>query len=84
MLRAERKVCIIRKHFSFVLPSKKLVSEVLLIKSSFCDLNCYILVLVVLKFLQTFKVSFRAQTMPITRPKQLVVAQESPRGVIHA
>ncbi len=34
--------------------------------------------------MQTFKGSFRAQTMPITRSKQLVGAQEFPKGVIHA
>ncbi len=43
-----------------------------------------ILVRLVLKFLQTFKGSFRAQTMPKTRSKQLVGAQEFPMGVIHA
>ncbi len=42
------------------------------------------LVRLVLKFLQTFKGSFRAQSMPITRPKQLVGAQEFAMGVIHA
>ncbi len=44
--------------------------------------TCHILVRLVLKFLQTFKGSFRAQSMPITRSKQLVGAQEFPRGVI--
>ncbi len=34
-------------------------------------LKCNILVRLVLKFLQTFKDSFRVQTMPITRSKQL-------------
>ncbi len=34
--------------------------------------------------LQTFKGSFRAQTMPITRSKQLVGAQEFPMGVMDA
>ncbi len=34
--------------------------------------------------LQTFNGSFRAKTIPITRSKQLVVAQEFPMGVIHA
>ncbi len=34
--------------------------------------------------LQTFKGSCRAQTMPITRSKQLVGAQEFPMDVIHA
>ncbi len=34
--------------------------------------------------LQTFKCSFRAQTMPITRSKQLVGTQEFPMGLIHA
>ncbi len=42
------------------------------------------LVRLVLNFLQTFKVSFRAQTMPITRSKQLVGTQEFAMGVIHA
>ncbi len=37
-----------------------------------------------MKFMQTFKGSFHAQTMPITRSKQLVGAQEFARGVIHA
>ncbi len=34
--------------------------------------------------LQTFKGSFRAQTMPITLSQRLVGAQEFPMGVIHA
>ncbi len=43
-----------------------------------------ILVRLVQKFLQTFKGSFRAQTMPIKRSKPLVGTQEFPMGVIHA
>ncbi len=43
-----------------------------------------VLARLVLKFLQTFKSSFRAQTMPLTRSKQLVGAAEFARGVIHA
>ncbi len=45
----------------------------LIVQSSFYGLKCEILVRLVLKFLQTFKGSFRAQMMPITRSKQLVV-----------
>ncbi len=37
-----------------------------------------------MNFLQTFKGSLHALTMPITRSKKLVGAQELPRGVIHA
>ncbi len=44
-------------------------------------LKCHILVRLVL---QTFKGGFRAQTMPITRSKQLVGVKESPRDVIQA
>ncbi len=52
----------------------------LIVQSSFYGLKYEILLRLVLKFLQTFKGSFRAQMMPITRSKQLVVVQEFPSG----